>query len=165
MLLLWTFTIQLTRVLFWYACTTSKYNHQFKPLYRSTCIMAPPVKNWRILLVQSFTACMPLLTATSAFVLGRRCFSSVQQCYLHCLRTLLTCIPVPFLTLFGASTERKSMDSWRTRVYLAMAVETMYYSYMIYCPFSSPMNILNSVFLSVHTTKPNCFVTKTLFFI
>jgi len=29
------------------------------------------VKNWRILLVQSFTARMPLLTATSAFRLGR----------------------------------------------------------------------------------------------
>jgi len=28
---------------------------------------APPVKNWRILLVQSFTARMSLLTATSAF--------------------------------------------------------------------------------------------------
>jgi len=30
----------------------------------------PPVKNWRILLVQSFTARMPSLTATSAFRLG-----------------------------------------------------------------------------------------------
>jgi len=34
--------------------------------------------------VQSFTAHMPLLTATSTFGLGRRCWSS-QQCYLHCL--------------------------------------------------------------------------------
>jgi len=33
---------------------------------------APPVKNWMILLVQSFTAHMPLLMATSAFGLGRR---------------------------------------------------------------------------------------------
>jgi len=31
---------------------------------------ASPVKNWRILLVQSFAARMPLLTATSAFGLG-----------------------------------------------------------------------------------------------
>jgi len=38
--------------------------------------------------VQSFTAHMPLLTATSAFELGRRCWSSPQQCYLHCLRTI-----------------------------------------------------------------------------
>ena len=38
--------------------------------------------------MQSFTACIPLLTATSAFRLGRRCWSSPQQCYLHCLRTL-----------------------------------------------------------------------------
>jgi len=34
--------------------------------------------------MQSFTARMPLLTATSAFGLGRRCWSSPQQCYLHC---------------------------------------------------------------------------------
>ena len=50
--------------------------------------MAPPVKNWRILWVQSFTAHMPLLTATSTFGLGRRRWSSPQQCYLHCLRTI-----------------------------------------------------------------------------
>ena len=37
--------------------------------------------------MQSFTACVPLLTATSAFGLGRRCWSP-QQCYLLCLRTL-----------------------------------------------------------------------------
>ena len=47
----------------------------------------PALANWRILLVQSFTAHMPLLTATSAFGLGRRCWSSPQQCYLHCLCT------------------------------------------------------------------------------
>ena len=33
----------------------------------------PSVKNWRILLEQSLTAHMPLLTAASAFGLGRRC--------------------------------------------------------------------------------------------
>ena len=32
-------------------------------------------------MVQSFTARMPFLTATSAFGLGRRCWSSPQQCY------------------------------------------------------------------------------------
>ena len=37
---------------------------------------------WRISLVQSFTARMPLLTATSKFGLGWRRWSS-QQCYLH----------------------------------------------------------------------------------
>jgi len=43
--------------------------------------------------VQSFTARMPLLTATGAFGLGRRRWSSPQQCYLHCLCTLiLNCI-------------------------------------------------------------------------
>jgi len=35
-----------------------------------------------------FSACMPLLTATSASGLGRRRWSSPQQCYLHCLHTL-----------------------------------------------------------------------------
>jgi len=49
---------------------------------------APPVKNWRVLLVQSFTVCMPLLMAASAFRLRRRRWSSLQQCYLHCVRTL-----------------------------------------------------------------------------
>ena len=50
---------------------------------------APPVKNWRIFLVQSFTARMPLLSATSAFELRRIRWSSAQQCYLRCLRTFL----------------------------------------------------------------------------
>ena len=36
-------------------------------------------------MVQSFTAHMPLLTATSAFGLRRICWSSPQQCYLHLL--------------------------------------------------------------------------------
>jgi len=39
-----------------------------------------------MLLVQSFTARMPLLTAASAFGLERRRWSSPQQCYLLCLR-------------------------------------------------------------------------------
>ena len=47
-----------------------------RPSYRST---------WRILLVQSFTACMPLLTATSAFELGKRCSSFSQQSISVCL--------------------------------------------------------------------------------
>ena len=43
-----------------------------------------------MLLVQSFTSRMPLLTATIAYRLGRRRWSSPQRCYLHCLGTLLT---------------------------------------------------------------------------
>ena len=39
----------------------------------------------------SFTACMQLLIATSAFGLGRRCWSSPKQCHLHCLCTI--CLP------------------------------------------------------------------------
>jgi len=50
--------------------------------------LAARVKNWIILLVQSFTAHMPLLTAASAFGLGRRHWSSPQQSYLCCLCTL-----------------------------------------------------------------------------
>jgi len=50
------------------------------------CYLALPVKNWRILLLQSFTARVPLLTATSGSGLGRRCWSS-RQCYLHSLCT------------------------------------------------------------------------------
>jgi len=47
------------------------------PLYMSA--------NWMILLMQSFTPHMPLLTAASAF---RRRWYSPQECYLHCLCTL-----------------------------------------------------------------------------
>ena len=36
--------------------------------------------------MQSFTVRMPLLTATSAFGLGRTRWSFHQQCYLHCQR-------------------------------------------------------------------------------
>jgi len=39
--------------------------------------------------VQSFTAHIPLLTATIAFGLGRRRCSSPQQCHLHRLRTFI----------------------------------------------------------------------------
>ena len=45
----------------------------------------PEHKNWRISLVQSFTAHKPLLMATSAFVFERYRWSSPQQCYLHCI--------------------------------------------------------------------------------
>ena len=37
--------------------------------------------------MQSFTARMPFLTATSVFGFGRRRWSSPQQCYQRCLRT------------------------------------------------------------------------------
>jgi len=44
-----------------------------RPLYRSTCDSQhpSPVKNWGILLMESFSACMLLLTASNAFRLGR----------------------------------------------------------------------------------------------
>ena len=48
------------------------------------CKPAPPVKNWRILLVHSCTAGMPLLMAAGTFGSGRRRWNSPQECYLHC---------------------------------------------------------------------------------
>ena len=81
------------------------YYQQQQPLFysRNTGQLAPPVKNWRIFLVQSFTACMPLLMAASAFGLGRRHWSSPQQCYLHCLHTgpVLSAAIVCFLMKHG----------------------------------------------------------------
>jgi len=48
-------------------------------------------------LEQSFTAHMPLLTATSAFGLQRRHVISPQWCYLHRLCTISSFIGRPFL--------------------------------------------------------------------
>ena len=63
--------------------TTDNSNQQ--PFY-GLCT-SPPVKNWKILLEQSFTGHITLLMASSAFGLGRRCWHS-QRRYLQCLRTL-----------------------------------------------------------------------------
>jgi len=52
------------------------------------CSLARPVKNWRILLEQCFMACIPLVTATSAFWLSRKCQSSPQWHYQHRLCTI-----------------------------------------------------------------------------
>jgi len=52
---------------------------------QSALATAPPVENWKLLLVQSFTARMHLLTATSAFGLGRRRWSTPQQCSTYSL--------------------------------------------------------------------------------
>jgi len=48
----------------------------------------PPIKNCRILLEQSFTAYMSLLTPTSTSGWRRRCDSSLQWWYLHHLHTM-----------------------------------------------------------------------------
>jgi len=67
-------------------CYTHFCSRKQQPLYRSTCV------SWHLQLRTggfcwcSFPARMPLLTATSAFGLGRTCYSS-QQCYLCCLHT------------------------------------------------------------------------------
>jgi len=83
---------------------TQQYNRRFTAIIQVNLPWpAPPVKNWRILLAQSFTARMPLLTTASAFGLGRRRWSSPQQWYLICtvsvffhfsLQPYLCCGPV-----------------------------------------------------------------------
>ena len=85
------------------------------PLYRSTCI--------RILSVQSFTAHMPLLTTTSAFGLGRRCWSSPQQCYLRSLCTSISSKHTEFILfafsaltlLVGHQEEHPACKKWAMR--------------------------------------------------
>ena len=54
-------------------------------------------------MVHSFTARMPLLTAASAFRLGRRCWNSPPQCYLHCLCTFICTICTYILKYFVLS--------------------------------------------------------------
>jgi len=54
------------------------------PLHRSTYVSwLPQLRKWKILLEQSFTDHMLLLKATSTFGLERRCWNSLQWCYLH----------------------------------------------------------------------------------
>ena len=70
--------------------TTTTTTTTLWPLYRTTCVsLQLQLKNWRILFQQSFTAHMPLQKATSTFGLRRRCWSSIQRCYTHCLRTII----------------------------------------------------------------------------
>jgi len=57
------------------------YTQKFHGHYRGQPVLAGfPVKNRRILLEQSFTDHMLLLTAASKLKLERRCYSSVQWC-------------------------------------------------------------------------------------
>jgi len=51
--------------------TNSNYKQPLYGHYAGQPVLAGSAsKNWRILLEQSLTTCMPLLTATSLFVLG-----------------------------------------------------------------------------------------------
>jgi len=50
---------------------------------------------------------MPLLTATCAFGLGRRYWSSPQQCYLHCFRTT-----DKLLSYVKYGNEHQGSDDW-----------------------------------------------------
>jgi len=61
--------------------------------------LSAPVKNWRILLVQSFTARMPLPTATSAFSLGSVTFCDSAKRLIFLLNILL-CLCVMYILPF-----------------------------------------------------------------
>ena len=62
--------------------TTTQHNHHFTAIIQVSRHLQLRTGGFRW--CKSFTACMPLLMATSAFGLGRRGWSS-HQCYLHCL--------------------------------------------------------------------------------
>ena len=68
-------------------------------------------------MVQSFTACMPLMTATSTFRLGRRRWSSPQQCYLHCLHTYIYTERTTFQEIYSSFSCTLSFENtpWRRR--------------------------------------------------
>jgi len=67
------------------------YHHHFVAIIQDHLHWsAARVKNWKILLVHSLTAHMPLLMTTSAFRLGRGRWSS-QWCYLLHLCTFWLC--------------------------------------------------------------------------
>ena len=52
----------------WDIATADNYYYHFTAIIQDNLRWrTPPVKNWRILLEQSFTVCMPLPTASSAF--------------------------------------------------------------------------------------------------
>jgi len=57
------------------ALQNNNTNNQFVATIQiNLCIQAHEVKNWKILLEQSCTACMLLLVATSTFRLQRKCY-------------------------------------------------------------------------------------------
>jgi len=58
-----------------------------QPLYRSTCMSQHLQLRTGDFVGAKLYCPHALVTATSAFGLGRRCWSSPQQCYLQCLRT------------------------------------------------------------------------------
>jgi len=69
--------------------STTTTNTVLQPLNRTTCVSQhPQLKTRKFLLEQSFTACMPRMTATSALGLWTRCQSSLHWCYLHHLHTV-----------------------------------------------------------------------------
>ena len=99
-----TFTQQLITI---YLSTYTFYGHYCRSMRVSW--HPPPIRNGTILLEHSFTACMPLLKATSASGFGRRCKSSPHWCYLHHLRTnylLLNTVPINIMSVLAS-------DSWR----------------------------------------------------
>jgi len=70
-------------------CDCMRYTLVLQPLYRSTCISRHSQLRTKGFCWCSLTARMPLLMAISTLGLGRKRWSSLQHCYLHCLRTLV----------------------------------------------------------------------------
>jgi len=70
---------QKSSTLFFLRHSVESFNKLLKRLhtrFRSTCVTGIPVKNWKVLLQQTFTAYKALLTETSALVHRRRRHSS-----------------------------------------------------------------------------------------
>ena len=68
-----------------YLLPTQPPSTVLRPLYRPTCISRHLQLRTGRLCWCSVSAHIPLVTATSTFRLWRRCWSSPQQFYLHCL--------------------------------------------------------------------------------
>ena len=98
-------TCMLCTVIYYFASAAVTLRHISASLSNNNNLHKPalPVKNWRILLIQSFTARMPLLMATSEFRLQRRCWSFPLRCYLvlMSLSHTHTCLTAPFPGLPG----------------------------------------------------------------
>jgi len=63
-------------------------------VYRCYPVLVSPVKNWRILLEQSFTAYLPFLRTACAYGLGKRCWSSAPHLHTMCLYIKTNCTVV-----------------------------------------------------------------------
>ena len=99
--------------------------------------------------MQGFTARMPLLAATSAFGLGRRRWSSPQQCYLHCLRTYIhTYIHPPFNGLLSGTTWVSRYQKGKTNLDFTEAKDSEWQWHQL-----GHMQVCTSLQADNHTTQ------------